>query len=456
MTETVADTGLFAIGVGVHVSGTGIGWFDDLSLEVDGRAVTEDLSFTAPTDAQRAWLRARAVPFATPEPGSAPTDMADLAPLGRMVGDARIVSLGEATHGTRESYQAKHRIFSYLVRDHGFSVLMLEANQLAAERINQYVLTGRGSAREALEGVFKILQTQEVLDLVEWARAYNESGAGRLEIVGYDMQDPRLPIDSVRAFLGRADPRFAPAADSAYRGFAEAWNARAYPNLGDSAFAGWERGAERVRRHVDARSGAYLAAARTGADTAAVRWAVKNAAVAHDASRLRPDMDSRVRRDSAMAVNALWHLAQRPAGTRAAIWAHNSHVSRAPTWMGAHLDSALPGSVLVVGFTSAEGTYRAALSSAAAAGERRYGDFAFDPAPPASLAHALAETGADYLLVDMRDAADAPDGRWILEERPSLSIGGAAVDYGHVPEKVGLYYDVLVVIRRTTAARAFP
>ena len=60
------------------------------------------------------WLRDHALPFTIVEPGSDPSD---LAALEDIVGDARIVALGEATHGTREFFQIKHRILEYLVRD---------------------------------------------------------------------------------------------------------------------------------------------------------------------------------------------------------------------------------------------------------------------------------------------------------------------------------------------------
>ena len=52
------------------------------------------------------WIRASAIPLATVEAGNG---FSDLEPLRRIIGDARIVSLGEATHGTREFFQLKHR-----------------------------------------------------------------------------------------------------------------------------------------------------------------------------------------------------------------------------------------------------------------------------------------------------------------------------------------------------------
>src|SRR5512143_437572 len=59
------------------------------------------------------WLIANAVPFETAEPNSS---FEDLMPLKQTVGDARIVALGEATHGTHEFFQMKHRMLQFLVQ----------------------------------------------------------------------------------------------------------------------------------------------------------------------------------------------------------------------------------------------------------------------------------------------------------------------------------------------------
>jgi len=80
--------------------------------------VTLRLSGIAPA-AVLDWIRARAVPLATVEAGHG---FADLAPLAAAIGDARIVGLGEATHGTREFFQLKHRLLEWLVSERGFDV----------------------------------------------------------------------------------------------------------------------------------------------------------------------------------------------------------------------------------------------------------------------------------------------------------------------------------------------
>jgi hypothetical protein len=70
------------------------------------------------------WLQTNAVPFDTAQPG---VDYTDLMPLKDMVANARVVSLGEATHGTREFFLMKHRILEFLVKEMDFNVFAIEA-----------------------------------------------------------------------------------------------------------------------------------------------------------------------------------------------------------------------------------------------------------------------------------------------------------------------------------------
>jgi erythromycin esterase len=73
-------------------------------------------------------------------------------PLKEIVGNARVVSLGEATHGTREFFQLKHRMLEFLATEMGFTMYSIEANM----------------------------------------REFNASGKGRVEFTGFDMQTPTV------------------------------------------------------------------------------------------------------------------------------------------------------------------------------------------------------------------------------------------------------------------------
>ena len=92
------------------------------------------------------WIRAHAIRLTTPEAGHG---FADLQPLKPVIGNARIVSLGEATHGTREFFQLKHRMLEFLATEMGFTIFSIEANMPEAYRLNDYVLNGTGDPAAA-------------------------------------------------------------------------------------------------------------------------------------------------------------------------------------------------------------------------------------------------------------------------------------------------------------------
>jgi erythromycin esterase-like protein len=146
-----------------------------------------------------AWVRQNAIPLKTVEAGNGFTDME---PLGKVVGDARIVALGEATHGTREFFQLKHRMVEYLATRKGFTIFSIEANMPEAYRLNKYVLDGEGDPKQLLKGMyFWTWNTEEVLDMILWMREFNKSGKGHIEFTGFDMQTPTVPIKTVSDFL---------------------------------------------------------------------------------------------------------------------------------------------------------------------------------------------------------------------------------------------------------------
>lgn len=152
------------------------------------------------------WIAAHAIRLATPVAGHGFDDME---PLREVVGDARIVSLGEATHGTREFFQLKHRMLEFLVTKMGFSIFSIEANMPEAYRLNDYVLRGEGDPAQLLKGMyFWTWDTEEVLDMIRWMRAYNQSGKGRVEFTGFDMQTPGVAEQIVADFVAKADPEF--------------------------------------------------------------------------------------------------------------------------------------------------------------------------------------------------------------------------------------------------------
>jgi erythromycin esterase-like protein len=161
------------------------------------------------------WLRRSARPFVTCEPGG--TDR-DLVPLRGIVGDARIVALGEVSSGTHEFFQMKHRIVEYLAAHMGFTLFAIEANMPEAYRVNEYILTGRGDSKALVAGISQWGNTREFLDVIEWMREFNRSGRGRLQFIGFDMQSPTDSAAAVvTSFVARVEPTYLDSVKSAYR-----------------------------------------------------------------------------------------------------------------------------------------------------------------------------------------------------------------------------------------------
>jgi erythromycin esterase len=78
---------------------------------------------------------------------------ADLQPLKRMIENARIVALGEGTHGTHEFFALKRRLTEFLATDMGFTIFAMEANMPEAKLIGDYVRTGKGDPVALMRGL---------------------------------------------------------------------------------------------------------------------------------------------------------------------------------------------------------------------------------------------------------------------------------------------------------------
>lgn len=104
---------------------------------------------------------------------------------------ARIVALGEATHGTRECHELKLTVFREMVEREGVRAFVIEGDFGGSEHVNRYIHGGEGSATEAAEAIgFAIYCTDEMAELIQWMRDYNDSAPeeDKLSFYGNDMQ----------------------------------------------------------------------------------------------------------------------------------------------------------------------------------------------------------------------------------------------------------------------------
>ncbi|MGP4022064.1 erythromycin esterase family protein [Actinomadura sp. 3N407] len=135
-------------------------------------------------DTVESWIdrRARDVQIAPGAPAR------DLRWLDRVVADARLVGLGESTHGSSEQFQVKHRLVRRLVEHHGFRTLAFEDDFGSGVLIDRYLTTGQGDPRMLVDRMASHLWgTEEILDLVKWLRAWNQRHEDKVRFLGTDL-----------------------------------------------------------------------------------------------------------------------------------------------------------------------------------------------------------------------------------------------------------------------------
>lgn len=126
-------------------------------------------------------------------------------------GDAEVVLIGEATHGTSEFYRARALITRRLVERHGFNLVAVEADWPDAARIDGYVRHHRPrpvGGEPFVRFPTWMWRNVEVLAFADWLRGFNE-GKSREEEVGFfglDVYSLRSSIASVLHYLDKVDP----------------------------------------------------------------------------------------------------------------------------------------------------------------------------------------------------------------------------------------------------------
>lgn len=394
------------------------------------------------------WIRTNAVALETSEAGNG---FEDLEPLKALMGDARIVSLGECTHGTREVFQMKHRLVEYLASQRGFTIFSIEANMPEAYRLNAYVLEGKGDPRQLIAGMyFWTWNTEEVLEMVEWMRQFNQSGKGRIEFTGFDMQTPDVAMDIVLDFLKENDPQRLEGAKAIYsKKFRKRpKSAESSVAVATGASAAAKKCGEIVAQMEASRENYVTATSQKEAD-----WAIQNARVVHQYLQL---IAQETPRDESMARNVQWILDHAPRDAKIVLWAHNVHVSRQKyrggNTMGAFLDDWYGKDQVVIGFAAGEGHYTAIVRKNGLRSDNRL---------KSPIKHSYEEyfraSGLPSFILDLRKASKDEQGSgWLQRPHSFRSIGALAMDSQFASTDLCNLYDAIIYFDKTTASRSLP
>jgi len=352
-----------------------------------------------------------------------------LAPLLDLIGDARIVLIGEATHGTADFYRIRANLTNALIRSKQFNLVAVEADWPDAYRVNRWVrlASDETASAAALDDFVRfprwMWRNTVVVDFIEWLRAYNSRrmASDRVGFYGLDLYSLHSSIDAVLKYLGKVDPDAAARARRRYSCF-EAFGTDAAQSYGYAATLGLSRSCEDdvVAQLMEMRKAAAAYAGRDGRVAEDEHfYAEQNARLVLNAERYYRTMfaghvESWNLRDTHMmeTLDSLlaWTTA-RSGYARAVVWAHNSHLGDArATQMGEWGELSLGqlarerhrDNVFLLGFTTHTGTVTAAREWDEPA-ERRH----VRPSIPGSYEHLFHQTGFERFLLSTAESRDA-------------------------------------------------
>jgi erythromycin esterase len=370
----------------------------------------------------------------------------DLNPLNNLIGDARIVSLGECTHGSSEVFSMKHRMLEYLVKEKGFTIFSIEANMPEAYALNEYIIDGKGDPRKLMAGMyFWTWNTQEVLDMIEWMKKYNETATKKIMFTGFDMQFYDVSIKILRDYLTLNKSDLLSLLND-YDSLGKKKQMK--KNEGNDNFKTLKSYAQIL---IDS-----LKAHKPVVHNKDFEWALQNAGILW---QYAANHFSNPSRDESMAANVKWILDQNP-GAKIVLWAHNGHIRKDNDGyeyksMGEYLDKLYGKQMIVIGFTTAEGTYTAVQRNGKKFTGLDSANSLLSKAQSFESIFSLADAAS--FLLDIRNIkTDDAGGNWLMEKKYFRSIGAASMDKFQFA-KINLvsHFDMIIFIRKTSASKCF-
>ena len=266
-------------------------------------------------------------------------DQTDLQPLFDLIGDAQIVLLGEASHGTHEYYTWRSYITKRLIKEKGFQFIGVEGDWPDCYQVNRYIKNYPSAGKTSLEVLQKFNRwptwmwaNWEIVALAEWLFDHNQElqSDKKVGFYGLDVYSLWESMESIMRYLKIVDPNALKMAEDAFKCFEPYQHdeGRSYAKASQFTPDLCTEEVVELLRKIQDRLPQY------NTDHENVFNLEQNALVTVNAEKyyramIRGGAHSWNVRDSHMAETLERLLQFHGAGTKAIVWEHNTHIGDA-------------------------------------------------------------------------------------------------------------------------------
>lgn len=300
--------------------------------------------------------------YITPVNGSSPAlENSDLTILDKFA-DASVIGLGEATHGTKEFFEMKHRVIKYFIEKHGFRIVGFEADMGECIYIDRFITKGIGTIDDVMKKMhFWTWRTEEVKNLILWMKDYNsgKSESNQIHLLGVDCQFTNYNKTLIDEYLNKYNINTPEYVNRIINKLSEI-KSDDVKNIRSDLFEGLREKCDSVtaffalnRNDMVKKSGSF--------EFSIIRQLTVQYGQFLGNYRTQ---DTYPWRDINMAENTIWLTTLLSGRTKVLSWAHNDHVARIQTMFingsqGYHLSKEFGNSYKVIGFSFEQGSFRA-------------------------------------------------------------------------------------------------